>query len=48
MKNVIKIFALCFLLTSCDDLFKPAIENNLGFDYMYENSDYAENVLANG
>ncbi|MDO4164744.1 MAG: RagB/SusD family nutrient uptake outer membrane protein [Bacteroides sp.] len=48
MKNIIKILALGALLTSCDDLFKPAIENNLGFDYMYENSDYAENILGNG
>lgn len=34
-------------LTSCDDLFEPAIENHLGFDYAYEHPDYADNVLGN-
>lgn len=34
-------------LTSCDDLFEPAKENNLGIDYMYQNSQYAEGVLGN-
>ena len=48
MKNIIKIFALASLLTACDDLFEPAIENNLGFEYMYENAGYAEGVLSNG
>ncbi len=33
--------------TSCDDLFEPAIENHLGFDYMYDNPDYADGVLGN-
>jgi len=23
-------------LTSCNDLFEPAIENHLGFEYMYD------------
>lgn len=35
-------------LASCDDLFEPAIENNLGIDYMYNNANYAEGILANG
>lgn len=40
--------AICLLaLTSCDDLFDPAKENNLGVDYMYQNPQYAEGVLAN-
>ena len=34
-------------LTSCDDLFEPAIENHLGFDYAYEHPDYADGVLGN-
>lgn len=34
-------------LTACSDLFEPAIENNLGVDYMYKNPQYAEGVLAN-
>ena len=40
MKNIIKILVLSSLLTGCDDLFEPAIENNLGFEYMYENAGY--------
>ena len=34
-------------LTSCDDLFEPAIENHLGFEYMYDHPDYADGVLGN-
>lgn len=34
-------------LTSCDDMFEPAIENNLGVDYMDKNASYAEGVLGN-
>jgi len=33
--------------TSCNDLFEPAIENHLGFEYMYEHPDYADGVLGN-
>jgi hypothetical protein len=33
--------------TSCDDLFEPAIENHLGFEYIYEHPDYADGVLGN-
>lgn len=46
-----KIYPLALLavfsLTACDDLMEPAIENNLGVDYMYQNPQYAEGVLAN-
>ena len=35
------------MLTGCDDLLEPAKENNLGIDYMYQNPEYAEGVLAN-
>jgi hypothetical protein len=48
MKNIVKILVLSSLLVGCDDLFEPAIENNLGFEYMYENAGYAEGVLSNG
>lgn len=34
-------------LTSCDDMFEPAIENHLGFEYMYDHPDYADGVLGN-
>ena len=48
MKNIVKLLALAALMTGCDDLFEPAIENNLGFDYMYDNPGYAEGILGNG
>ncbi len=35
------------VLVSCDDMFEPAIENNLGMEYMYENASYAEGILGN-
>ena len=47
MKKIITICAFAACLTGCDDLFEPAIENNLGLEYMYENSQYAEGILAN-
>lgn len=33
--------------SSCDDLFTPANENNLGIDYMLKDASYAEGVLGN-
>ena len=48
MKKIIALFALSACLVGCDDLFEPAIENNLGLEYMYENSQYAEGILSNG
>lgn len=49
----INIIALAILavagltFTSCDDLFEPAQENNLGLDHMYNDAGYAEGVLGN-
>lgn len=48
MKKIVKLIALSCLLAGCDDLFVPAIQNNLGFEHMYENPNYAEGILANG
>ncbi len=49
MKKSIIISALAIVtLASCDDLFEPAIENNLGMEYMYKDPGYAEGVLGNG
>ncbi len=48
MKKLLFILPLAVTLASCDDLFEPAIENNLGVDYMYNNANYAEGILANG
>ena len=47
MNKIITICAFAACLTGCDDLFEPAIENNLGLEYMSENSQYAEGILAN-
>lgn len=47
MKKLIIIMAFGAMLTSCDDLFEPAKENNLGLEYMYQNPEYADGVLGN-
>lgn len=44
---ILSALALSMTLVSCDDLFEPAIENNLGMEYMYNNPSYAEGVLGN-
>lgn len=44
MKKIITICAFAACLTGCDDLFEPAIENNLGLEYMYENSQSPKNT----
>jgi len=48
MKKYLFFIPLAAMLASCDDLFEPAIENNLGIDHMYNNAQYAEGILANG
>lgn len=45
--GVVLGLALSIGLTSCDDMFEPAIENHLGFEYMYDHPDYADGVLGN-
>ncbi len=37
----------CMSLASCDDLFEPANELNLGVEYMTSHPSYAEGVLGN-
>ena len=41
------MFALACTLTSCDDVFVPAPENNLPLDFLENNSTYAQNLLGN-
>ncbi|MCM1355971.1 MAG: RagB/SusD family nutrient uptake outer membrane protein [Staphylococcus sp.] len=48
MKKYLFLIPVAAMLASCDDLFEPAIENNLGIDHMYNNAQYAEGILANG
>src|SRR5574344_2456535 len=46
--NILTISAVALVLTtSCDDMFEPAVENNLGMDYMYTHASYAEGILGN-
>lgn len=47
MKKLIKISALALLLTSCEDVISPAIENIRGLDAMYQEPGYAQGILAN-
>ena len=47
MKKIFAILGLACVMASCDDLFEPAIENNLGLDAIYTNPDYAGNLLGN-
>lgn len=46
-KYTLAAAAIIFAMSGCDDLFEPAIENNLGMEYMYDHPDYAEGILNN-
>lgn len=37
MKNIFKLLAFLPLLTACDDLFEPALENNRDLEAMIKN-----------
>ena len=45
--NILTLAVAAVAMTSCDDLFEPAKENNLGLEYMYDNPQYAEGILGN-
>ncbi|MDL2291798.1 RagB/SusD family nutrient uptake outer membrane protein [Bacteroides sp. OttesenSCG-928-F21] len=48
MKKIIILFITSALvLSGCDDLFKPAIENFPGEEHMYEDPEYARGILHN-
>ena len=47
MKNIFKLLVLLPLLTACDDLFEPALENNRDLEAMYQEPGYAQGILAN-
>ncbi len=47
MKNIFKILAFLILLTGCEDIFSPDIENIRGLDAMYKEPTYAQGILAN-
>lgn len=47
MKKFIKLTALIFLLTACEDVFFPANENIRPLDAMFEEPGYAQGILGN-
>ena len=47
MKKILTIFVAALLLTGCDDLFTPAIENNKSVTDAHNDPLYAEGILAN-
>ncbi|SDL13744.1 Starch-binding associating with outer membrane [Catalinimonas alkaloidigena] len=47
-KTLLLALAAFFVLSSCDDLFTPAIENNRGLEDMYGEAEYAQGILLNG
>jgi starch-binding outer membrane protein, SusD/RagB family len=47
MKNFIKVSALLLLLTACEDVISPGIENIRDLDGMYQEPGFAQGILAN-
>lgn len=47
MKNIALLIALTLLLTSCEDLFEPSLENQPGLESMYNQPSFAQGILAN-
>lgn len=46
MKKVVYLFFLCLGLTSCEDMFNPALENNKNIEGMYTDAKYAQGLLG--
>ncbi len=46
-KKVILFIASALMLSACDDLFSPAIENFQGAENMYNDAEYARGILHN-
>lgn len=47
MKNIFKYLVLILVITSCEDVFDPALENIRDLDAMYKEPTYAQGILAN-
>ena len=47
MKNLSILLVLVLLISSCEDLFEPALENNRDLDAMYNEPTYAQGILGN-
>ena len=46
-KKIIPFIIGALMLTGCDDLFSPAIENFQGVENMYNDAEYARGILHN-
>lgn len=47
MKKLLIFIASTFIISGCDDLFEPAIENHQGVEQMYDDPEYARGILHN-
>lgn len=47
MKNILSILALALLVSGCEDLFEPALENVRTLEAMHQEPNYAQGILAN-
>lgn len=47
-KNIFFLLLSALFFVACDDLFEPGIENQRELDAMYNESGYAQGILANG
>ena len=49
MKKIfyISILAASTVLTSCDDLFEPALENHRSLESMWSEPSFAQGIMAN-
>lgn len=47
MKKLLIFIASTLILSGCDDLFEPAIENQQGIKQMYDDPEYARGILHN-
>lgn len=48
MKRFIRLSALIVLLTACEDVLSPELENIRGLEAMYKEPGFAQGILANG
>ena len=47
LKNIILFGTVSVALTSCDDLFEPALENNQDISQMYTDPQFARGIMDN-
>lgn len=47
-KHLLILLSAIVFFSSCEDMFSPAIENNLELEKVYGNAEYAQGLLLNG